>query len=180
MNQEYTVSDVNYSRSFPKSDGSGSLNVFSVSLTDPQGQKTLGVELYDDSQPQEGSQVFGSIGTTKRGNWKFTRASRQNAQSTAFPPETTQPLPQGNTSPQARQQGLSGGAMTPDRERKIVRQHSQAMAVGATRIAVECGIIQKPTSHEELLNIIFATTDRFDKDVFSEPDALPQDNSIEF
>lgn len=74
---------------------------------------------------------------------------------------------QGDYGPKFRkafQQGGGGRGMSPEDRASIVRQHSQDMSLRALELAYALGVIEKPATAREFLELVEKTTDWFVKD----------------
>ena len=57
-----------------------------------------------------------------------------------------------------------GGGMSPEREKKIVRQHSQSMAIETLKLAVDCGIQLDAGDVAQLVKKVKVLADVYDQD----------------
>lgn len=57
-----------------------------------------------------------------------------------------------------------GGGMSPEREKRIVRQHSQSMSIETLKLAVDCGINLQVGSVSDVVAKVRQLSDVFDKD----------------
>ena len=150
---------------------------YNLKLQSPQG-------IYDDVYLQQktttAAPVVGEVRPydLEQGNngWRARNSSTQQPMAPApMQPAPMQPTPQ----LVAPQQAVTAGVMQPPsqtqatgpadkREAQIVRQHSQEMGIRTVRIAVENGIITKPTTLDELHNSILKSTQHFYADTWEQ------------
>lgn len=60
--------------------------------------------------------------------------------------------------------GFSGGGMSPEREKRIVRQHSQSMSIETLKLAVDCGVNLQVATVGDIVVKVKQLADAFDKD----------------
>lgn len=79
--------------------------------------------------------------------------------------------PKGNFPPKLRKAqqgnwsgGQGGGGMSPEREKRIVRQHSQSMSIETLKLAVDCGINLGANDVAGLVQKVKVLADVYDQD----------------
>lgn len=122
----------------------GPMNSFTLSLEGHDGPVEMS-QKQTTTPPLVGSTVDGDI---------------VPAQDPKFPPKLkkAQPAGGGNWSG-------GGGGMSPDREKKIVRQHSQSMSIETLKLAVDCGINLEVSDVAALVKKVKVLADVYDGDV---------------
>jgi hypothetical protein len=74
-----------------------------------------------------------------------------------FPPKLRRAKPQGGFNG-------GGGGMSPEREKRIVRQHSQSMGIETLKLAVDCGVDLQVSSVGDLVTKVKRLADSYDGD----------------